>query len=184
MSRIHTPATIEAAPMASRPQLQAVQKQLGTTPNLFRVVANSPAALEGYLGMSGALARGALPAQTRERIALAVAQLNGCDYCLAAHSFLGRNLAKLSDEEIGANRVGGSLDPKADAAVRFAATVVRQRGHVSDAELRAVRDAGYDDAQIVEIVQHVALNTWTNYVNLVAGTEIDFPVVEPLPLAA
>ena len=104
MSRIHTPATIEAAPMASRPQLQAVQKQLGTTPNLFRVVANSPAALEGYLGMSGALARGALPAQTRERIALAVAQLNGCDYCLAAHSFLGRNLAKLSDEEIGANR--------------------------------------------------------------------------------
>jgi uncharacterized peroxidase-related enzyme len=180
MSRITTPSSIEAAPASAQPQLQAVKKQLGVVPNLFRMVANSPAALEGYLGMSAALAKGSLPAQTRERIALAVAQINGCGYCLSAHSYLGRNVAKLSDAEIAANRRGGSLDPKAEAAVRFAAKVVRERGHVSDADVQAVRLAGYDDAQIVEIVQHVALNTWTNYVNEVARTEVDFPVAEAL----
>jgi uncharacterized peroxidase-related enzyme len=180
MSRLATPASIDAAPAPARPLLDAVHKQLGSVPNLFRLVANSPAALEGYLGLSGALAKGSLPAQTRERIALAVAQINDCGYCLSAHSFLGKNLAKLSDAEIAANRHGGSLDPKADAAVRFAAKVVRERGHVSDADVQAVRMAGYDDAQIVEIVQHVALNTWTNYVNSVAQTEIDFPVAQAL----
>lgn len=182
MSRIATPASIDAAPEAARPLLEAVNKQIGSVPNLFRLVANSPAALEGYLGMSGALAKGRLPAQTRERIALAVAQINACGYCLAAHTFMGSNLAKLSDAEIAANRNGRSNDAKADAAVRFAASVATQRGHVSDAEVAAVRAAGYDDAQIVEIVQHVALNTWTNYINEVAKTVIDFP--EALPLAA
>lgn len=180
MSRLATPATVDAAPALARPLLDAVQRQLGSVPNLFRVVANSPAALEGYLGMSGALAKGSLPAATRERIALAVAQLNDCGYCLSAHSFLGRSVARLSEAEIAANRQGGSLDPKADAAVRFAAAVVRTRGHVGDAELQAVRLAGHDDAQIVEIVQHVALNTWTNYLNSVARTEIDFPVAPAL----
>ena len=180
MSRIPTPATIEAAPASAQPHLEAVKKQLGVVPNLFRLVANSPAALEGYLSMSGALGKGALPAPTRERIALAVAQVNDCGYCLSAHSYLGKNLAKLSDAEIVANRQGGSLDPKADAAVRFAAKVAQVRGHVSDADVQAVRLAGYDDAQIVEIVQHVALNTWTNYINEVARTEIDFPVAQAL----
>ena len=137
-------------------------------PNLFRLVSTSPAALEGYLGLSGALAKGKLPAQTRERIALAVAEINGCDYCLSAHSYLGKNLAKLDDAEIAANRSGHSNDPKADAAVQFAAKVARQRGHVSEDDLRAVKLAGYDDAQIIEIVQHVALNVWTNYLNNVA----------------
>ena len=180
MSRIPTPATIEAAPSSSHANLEAVKKQIGVVPNLFRLVANSPAALEGYLGMSGALSKGALPAPTRERIALAVAQVNGCNYCLSAHTYMGKNLAKLSDAEIAANRHGGSLDPKADAAVRFATRVARERGHISDADLQAVRMAGYDDAQIVEIVQHVALNTWTNYINEVAKTEIDFPVAQAL----
>jgi uncharacterized peroxidase-related enzyme len=180
MSRIPTPVSIDTAPAASKPLLEAVNKQLGFVPNLFRVVANSPAALEGYLGMSGALAKGKLPAQTRERIALAVAQINGCNYCLSAHSEMGKSFAKLSEAEIAANRHGGSLDPKADAAVRFAAKVARERGHVSDADVQAVRMAGYDDAQIVEIVQHVALNTWTNYLNEVAKTEIDFPVAQAL----
>lgn len=180
MSRIPTPATIDAAPAASHPLLEAVKKQLGVAPNLFRMVANSPAALEGYLGMSGALAKGALPAQTRERIALAVAQVNGCNYCLSAHSYLAKNLARLDDAEIAANRHGGSHDPKAEAAVRFAVKVARERGHVGDSDVQAVRMAGYDDAQIVEIVQHVALNTWTNYINEVALTEIDFPVAEAL----
>ena len=178
MSRLHTPATIESAPAASQPMLEAVKKQLGVVPNLFRMVSNSPAALEGYLSLSGALGKGKLPAQTRERIALAVAQVNGCNYCLSAHSYLGKHVARLDDAEMSANRQGASNDPKADAAVRFAANVATSRGHVDADAVRAVRDAGYDDAQVIEIVLHVALNTWTNYINEVAQTEIDFPVVE------
>jgi uncharacterized peroxidase-related enzyme len=180
MPRLTTPATIADAPATSQPMLEAVKKQLGSVPNLFRLVANSPAALEGYLGLSAALGKGTLPAATRERIALAVAEINGCGYCLSAHSYLGKNLAKLDAAEIHANRKGGSNDPKAAAAVHFAASVAKARGHVSDDELRAVKMAGYDDAQIIEIVLHVALNTWTNYVNEVARTEIDFPVAEAL----
>jgi uncharacterized peroxidase-related enzyme len=178
MSRIPTPATIEAAPLSTQPMLQAVKKQLGVAPNLFRLVANSPAALEGYLGLSSALAKGELSAATRERIALAVAEINGCDYCLSAHTYLGRNVAKLDDAEIAANRRGTSLEAKADAAVRFAVTVTRLRGHVTNEDFAAVKAAGYSDAQVVEIVQHVALNTWTNYINTVGQTEIDFPVVK------
>ena len=177
MSRLLTSASVTDAPSASQPLLHAVQSQLGVVPNLFRLVAGSPAALEGYLGMMTALAKGALPAATRERIALAVAQINGCDYCLSAHTYLGKAVAKLDDIEMTANRHGASNDLKADAAVRFAALVARNRGRIADQDLVAVRAAGYDDAQIIEIVQHVALNVWTNYINLVAATEIDFPVV-------
>jgi uncharacterized peroxidase-related enzyme len=177
MSRIPIPAAINDAPAASRPLLEAVKQQLGIAPNLFRLVANSPAALQGYLDLSAALGKGALPAATRERIALAVAEINGCDYCLSAHAYIGKNLAKLDDAEITANRSGASSDPKADAAVRFAAEVARERGHVSEDDVRAVKLAGYDDAQVIEIVLHVALNTWTNYINQVAKTDIDFPVV-------
>ncbi len=184
MSRLPTPATIEDAPEASRSLLTAVKKQLGVVPNLFRLVSNSPAALEGYLGMSGALAKGKLPPATRERIALAVAQINGCSYCLSAHTYLGKNAAKLDDAEIAANRAGTSNDPKAAAAVRFAAKVATARGHVGDEDVRAVKMAGYDDAQVIEIVQHVALNTWTNYINEVGKTAIDFPVVEATANAA
>jgi uncharacterized peroxidase-related enzyme len=184
MSRIPTPATISDAPAASRPLLEAVKKQLGVVPNLFRVVSNSPAALQGYLGLSDALKKGALPAATRERIALAVAEVNGCEYCLSAHTYIGKNLAKLDDAEIVANRKGASKDPRADAAVRFAAKVARERGHVNEDDVRAVKLAGYDDAQVIEIVLHVALNTWTNYLNEVAQTEIDFPKVAPLRRAA
>lgn len=177
MARIPIPATIDEAPAPSRQLLQAVEKQLGTVPNLFRLVANSPAALEGYLGMFGALSKGTLPAATRERVALAVAEINGCDYCLAAHTYLGKSLAKLDDAEIAANRGGVSNDPKADAAVRFAVEVARRQGRVGDEDLHAVRKAGYDDSQVIEIVQHVALNFWTNSINGVARTDIDFPAV-------
>lgn len=177
MSRLPIPATIAAAPAASQPLLQAVKQQLGSAPNLFRLVANSPAALEGYVSLMSALGKGELTAATRERIALAVAGINGCSYCLSAHTYLGKHVAKLDDAELAANRNGTSNDVFADAAVRFAVSVTQQRGHVSDAELRAVQQAGYTNAQIIEIVQHVALNTWTNYVNEVARTEIDFPVV-------
>jgi uncharacterized peroxidase-related enzyme len=177
MSRISTPPSIDAAPAASRPKLEQVKKMLGTVPNLFRMVANSPAALEGYLGMFGALAGGKLPAATHERIALAIAEANGCDYCLSAHTWLGKNVAKLDEAEMATNRRGMSNDAHAEAALRFARRVLEQRGHVSDAELEAVRAAGYSEAEVIEIVQHVALNTWTNFVNSVAGTTIDFPVV-------
>ncbi|MEI7712442.1 MAG: carboxymuconolactone decarboxylase family protein, partial [Rhodospirillales bacterium] len=109
------------------------------------------------------------------RIARAVAEVNRCGYCLAAQSYLGKNLAKLDDAEIAANRRGASNDAKADVAVRFAAQVAQSRGQVADADVAAVRAAGYDDAQVVEIVAHVALNVLTNYVNEVFQTEIDFP---------
>ena len=177
MSRIPTPASIDAAPTASHPLLEGVKKQLGIVPNMFRLIANSPAALKGYVGLSDALNRGTLPAATRERIALAVAEVNGCSYCLSAHTYLGKNLAKLDDAEISANRHGASNDPRADAAVRFAVELVRERGHVGEDRLRAVKAAGYDDAQVIEIVLHVALNTWTNFINVVGATDIDFPVV-------
>jgi len=177
MSRIPTPATIDAAPVASRPLLEAVKKQFGVVPNMFRLVSNSPAALEGYLGLFGALNKGALPAPTRERIALAVAEINGCNYCLSAHTFFGKSLANLDDAEITANRNGASNDLKANAAVRFAAKIARERGHVSEDDIRALKFAGYDDAQVIEIVLHVVLNTWTNYINVAAQTDIDFPVV-------
>jgi uncharacterized peroxidase-related enzyme len=163
--------------------LEAVNQQLGVVPNMFRLIATSPQALEGYLGLSGALGIGALPAATRERIALAVAEVNGCDYCLSAHTYLGKNLAHLDDAEITANRNGASNDPKADVAVHFAAQLARARGHVSAADLSAVKAADYTDAQVIEIVQHVALNTWTNYFNEVFKTDIDFPVVEARKIA-
>ena len=180
MSRIVTPASIDAAPEASRPLLDAVNKQIGSVPNLFRIISTSPAALEGYLGFNGALAKGKLPAATRERIALAVAQINGCGYCLAAHTQFGKTLAKLDSTEVAANRHGTSTDARAAVAVRFAANIARSRGAVSAADVIAVRDAGYSDAEIVEIIAHVALNTLTNYINEVLATDIDFPIIEAL----
>lgn len=178
MSRIPTPASIDTAPAASQDALRAVQAQLGSVPNMFRLIANSPAALGGYLGLNAALGKGTLDARTRERIAIAVAQQNGCSYCLSAHTYLGKNLAKLDDAELAANREGASRDAKADAALRFATRLVQQRGKVDASEVERVLAAGYDHAQVVEIVAHVALNTLTNYVNESLGTAIDFPLVD------
>ncbi|MFO1394004.1 MAG: carboxymuconolactone decarboxylase family protein [Steroidobacteraceae bacterium] len=178
MSRINIPASVESAPAAAQPSLNGVKAKLGSVPNLFRLLAVSPAGLEGYLGLSGALGKGALDARTRERIALTVAEFNGCGYCTSAHAFIGRNMAGLSDAEIAANRNGGSTDERAAAAVRFAVKVVEARGHVSDADVATIRAAGYSDAEVIEIVLHVALNTLTNYVNEVAETTIDFPAVK------
>jgi uncharacterized peroxidase-related enzyme len=175
MSRMAIP-TLDNAPKGSRPVLDAVKKQLGVTPNLFRLIGNSPNALQGFAAFSGALQK-TLDLKTRERIALAVAQVNGCDYCLSAHTYLAANLAKLSPEEVAWNRKGGSGDPKANAAVGFAAKVTQARGHVTDADIAAVRAAGHDDAQIIEIIALVAENCFTNFLNEVARTDIDFPVV-------
>lgn len=181
MSRLSIP-TLETAPEGSKATLEAVKKQLGVAPNLYRLIANSPAALTGFVGFHSELTN-TLDAKTRERIALAVAQVNGCAYCLAAHTYLGLNLVKLSPEEIARNREGASSDNNAHAAVAFAAKVTRERGHVSDADIAAVRAAGFSDAQIVEIVGLVAENSFTNFLNEVARTDIDFPEV-PVALAA
>ena len=175
MSRIAIPS-LDDAPAASKPTLDAVQKQLGIVPNLFRLIGSSPAALTAFTNFQGALSK-TLDMKTRERIALAVAQVNGCDYCLSAHTYLGLNLAKISPEEIAQNRKGASGDAKANAAVAFAYKVAQERGHVGDADITAVRNAGFTDAQIVEIVALVAENSFTNYLNEVAKTDIDFPVV-------
>jgi uncharacterized peroxidase-related enzyme len=176
MSRISIP-TVEQSLAASKPLLAAVQAQLGVVPNLMKLVGHSPAALEGYLSLNGALAKGKLNVQLRERIALAIAEFNGCDYCLSAHDYLGRNVAKLSGEEIDAAREARSADPRADAALRFARQVAETRGRVSDADLAALRAADFDEASVLEIVATVALNVLTNYVNNVAQTDIDFPKV-------
>jgi uncharacterized peroxidase-related enzyme len=177
MTRIATPTTVADAPAASQPLLETVKKQLGAVPNLFRMVSNSPAALEGCLSLVGALGKGELSAQTRERIALAVAEVNGSDYCLSAHIYYARNVAKLDDAEITANRNGGSNELKAAAAVLFAKKVANSRGRVSDADLDAVKAAGYSDGAVVEIVLNVAFNIWMNYISAVAGSAIDYPVV-------
>ena len=175
MSRITVP-TVENTPAASQPILEAVGKQLGVIPNLFKVEALSTAALEAHVGLNGAVNK-TLDVKTRERIALVVSQVNGCDYCLSAHTYLGLNVAKLDASEVAAARQGHSADAKASAAVAFAKKVTEQRGNVSDADLAAVKLAGFSDAQVIEIVTNVALTMLTNFVNNVAQTDIDFPVV-------
>src|SRR5215472_14265725 len=171
MSRLAIPAR-DDAPEASKPILDAVHKQLGVVPNMYRLIAQSPATLQGFTSNGAALTK-TLDVKTRERIALAVAQVNGCDYCVSAHSYIGANLAKLDSAELAANRRGHSNDATADAAVTFAKKVAEARGKVSEADIAAVKRAGFTDAQVVEIVLNVVLNVLTNFVNNVADTDID-----------
>lgn len=163
--------------------LDNVKAALGVTPNLTRVMANSPAVLEAYLNFSAALRGGALDAKLREQIALAVAEANRCDYCLAAHSLLGKKAGLTADEVLDARRARAT-DPKSDAAVTFARLVVEERGRVTDAQLARLREAGFGDGEIAEVVANVALNLFTNYVNHVAETEVDFPPVPALSRGA
>jgi len=169
-------STRDDAPAASKPVLDAVYRRLGLVPNVSRLMGSSPAALGGFAALHEGLSA-ALDPKTRERIALAVAQLNGSDYCLSAHSYTATNFAKLPPDEIALNRKGRSKDAKAEVAVKFAVTVVERRGHVADTDIKHMRLAGYDDAQIVEIIALIAENIFTNYLNGVAKTDIDFPVV-------
>ena len=156
--------------------LDAVQGKLGIVPNMTRVMAVSPVVLEAYLGFSGALASGVLDAKTREQIALLAAQENRCDYCLSAHTALGK-MAGLNPEQIGASRRGNSSSPKTTAALKFAKRVLETKGQLSAADLAAVHDAGFSEAEIAEIIAHVALNVFTNYFNVAADVDIDFPKV-------
>ena len=157
--------------------LDGVQKKLGMTPNVIRTIANSPAALKAYFGINEALAGGHFDAKTREAFALTVAGANSCDYCASAHTALSKGL-KVDDAEIDRRLAGRSSDPKLDAALAFVTQVVDKRGFVTDDDIAAVRAAGHDDGAIAEIVANVVANIFTNYVNHIAQTEIDFPKVD------
>ena len=164
--------------------LADVQKTLGLTPNMTKVMANSPALLQGYLALSGALAGGVLPAGVRERLAIATAEYNGCAYCLSAHTYIGANIAKVDAPELEAARDAKASDPHAAALLALSDAIARGRGNVDDAALRAAQDAGATDAEIGEVVGHLALNLLTNYFNILAKVDNDWPVVTPRAHAA
>jgi uncharacterized peroxidase-related enzyme len=177
MSRIPIPATAAVAPAASQPLLAQIHKDFGATAAMFRAVSNSPAALQGLWGLFGALGGGTLPAKLGEQIAVAVADRNRCHYCLAAHTVLGRN-AGASAEEMAEAQAGRSNDPQTAAALAFALTVVERRADIGDADVARLREVGFSDEAIVEIVAHVALNVFTNYVNIAFDVPVDFPAVK------
>lgn len=160
----------------SKQLLDAVQTSLGMVPNFIRVLANSPAALGAFLGLHGIATSGSLDPLTRERIALAVAEQNGCQYCVSAHTAIGRK-AGLDATEMLANRQGRSSDTKAAAALVFARALVEHGGQVTADEVSVARAAGHSDAEIVEIIAHVAMNIFTNILGKATQVEIDFPKV-------
>ena len=173
------PITTEDADDKAKELLNHVQAKLGMTPNIMRTMAVSPAVLEAYLGFGEALAKGALSSKLREQIALTVAEANGCNYCLAAHSAIGRAVG-LSEEALLDSRRSFSTDKKDNAALKFARKLVDNRGVVDDNEISRLHDTGYSDGEIAEIVANVTHNIFTNYFNQVADTAIDFPQVEAL----
>jgi uncharacterized peroxidase-related enzyme len=162
--------------------LDGINDKYGMVPNLARTLANSPAALQGYLAFGEALEDSALSAKLREQIALTVSQANGCGYCVAAHCAIGKSVG-LSDSELTDARQSSSPDHKVDAALRFALQLVETRGWVDDEDLDRVRRAGHGDAEITEIVAIVAWKTFANYFNHVAGTDVDFPAVAEVAAA-
>jgi uncharacterized peroxidase-related enzyme len=181
MSRLQ-PVDPSTATGKTRELLDAVKGKLGMVPNMTRVMAASPVVLESYLGFSGALASGLLDARTREQIALLTAQENHCGYCLSAHTAIGK-MVGLNHDQIIASRKGDGSSTKTTAALTFAKRVLETKGQVSEADLAAVRDAGFSEGAIAEIIAHVALNVFTNYFNVAADVDIDFPKVSYTELA-
>lgn len=157
---------------------QGVSAKLGVVPNLFRVLGNAPAALDGYLKFSGALAGGAFDAKLREKIALAVAEINQCGYCLSAHTFVGGKLG-LTQQDIADARIASASNDRHSAILRLARTIVVQRGELGATDFEKARAAGLTDGDIVETVANVALNIFSNYINHAANTIVDFPEVKP-----
>jgi uncharacterized peroxidase-related enzyme len=155
-----------------------VDAKLGGVPNLFRVLGNSPAALEGYLNFNGALASGSFDDKVREQIALTVAESNLCSYCLSAHTFTGEKVG-LTEKEIADAIHATSAIGRIDAILKLARSIVVQRGEVTDSDLEQARVFGLTDGEIVETVANVVLNILTNYVNHVAHTLVEFPEVRP-----
>jgi uncharacterized peroxidase-related enzyme len=181
MSRL--PLVDPAAATAERKAvLDQIHGAFGTTPNMFKAVANSPAALRMMWGAFGALGGGTLSPKLGEQIAVAIADRNRCEYCLAAHTALGRK-AGASAADMTQAQAGESGDPAVAAALAFALKVVEARGQVSDADVQRLRDNGYGDEQIMEILAHVALNIFTNYTNVAFDVPMDFPAVALLPRA-
>jgi len=178
MPRIH-PVQEKTADPAAVELLGAVRKKMGSVPNLIATMANSPAVAKAYVGFSQTLATGTLSARLREQLALVVGETNGCDYCVSAHTALGKG-AGLTEKETCDARQAAVADAKERAALLFARKVLAERGMVTDADLAQVRDAGYTDGEVGEIVAHVGLNVFTNYFNLVAQTEVDFPAAPPI----
>lgn len=175
MNRI-SPIELADASGRTKDLLDGVKKGLGAVPNLFRVTARSLPALEGMVTLHGAISK-TLDARVREAIALATAEADACDYCLSAHTYLGKH-AGLTGADVEAARDGRASDPKVAGAARFAKRLVEMRGHVDADDLGDVHRAGFSDAEVLDIIANVAWSVFTNYVNVVAETEIDFePVV-------
>jgi len=179
MSRIQ-PLDPEKAQGKAQELLAAIKgSKSGRVSNIMKTMAHSPVALQAYLGLSGAFAEAKLPLKVREQIALAVGEDNQCYYCVSAHSAIGKHVG-LTPEEIEGGRRAKSPDPKTDAILKFAKKLSANRGHITDAEWAEVRKAGCSDEEALEIVTAVSLNLFTNYINHVAGTAIDFPQALPL----
>jgi uncharacterized peroxidase-related enzyme len=157
--------------------LAQVQKSVGQTPNMTKVMANSPALLKGYLALSAAVAGGTLPPAVRERLAISTAQLNGCEYCLSAHTYIGANIAKVEPAELDSARKGQSHDPHVAALLQLSNEIAENAGDVDDADIEAAREAGVTDEEIGELVANLALNILTNYFNVLAHVDNDWPVV-------
>lgn len=167
---------LQSPPAASQPLLAQIQQAFGSTPAMFKAVANSPAALQSMWAAFGALGQGTLGARLGEQIAVAIANRNRCAYCLAAHTVLGQQ-AGASAAEMAAAQTGEAADAKTAAALAFVLKVVEQRGQVGDADVARLREAGYGDEQVVEMLAHVALNLFTNYINIALDVPVDFPLV-------
>lgn len=170
------PLDIHAADPRTAQTLNAVKAQLGMVPNLFATFARAPAVLNAYLQFSETLGKGRLTPRQREIVALAVAQANTCQYCLSAHTLLGKG-AGLNEEEIGRARAGKAGNPADDAIASLARKIVQSKAQLVSADLQDARSAGVDDGLVIEIIANVALNVLTNYTNHIAGTDIDFPPV-------
>jgi uncharacterized peroxidase-related enzyme len=180
MTRLQ-PVNRDTADAKTGSLFNAVEKQMGMLPNMIAAMAQSVPVAQAYLSFHQHLSAGKLPVALREQISLTVSEANQCDYCLSAHTFYGRKLG-LNETDVLDARHGTAVDEKTHAALGFARKVVQERGHVSDEDVDEVRRAGYSDGEIAEIVANVALNTFTNYFNRVADTEIDFPPVHSLAM--
>jgi len=177
MPRMTLP-TPEQVPAESRPTLDMFSKNIGFTPNMLATFALSPIAFNAWATLLGSLSK-TLDVKTRDSIGLAVSEVNGCDYCLTVHGFTAERMAKMSADDIRLARKGDATDPKRHAALQFARKVIESRGKVSDADVKSVRDSGYTDAQVIEIVALVAMYSLTNFFNNVFDPEKDFPAVAP-----
>jgi uncharacterized peroxidase-related enzyme len=171
------PVEPETATGKAAELLAQVQKSLGLTPTMTKVMANSPALLQGYLTLSSAVAGGTLRPAVRERLAIATAQLNACEYCLSAHTYIGANIAKVDADELDSARRAESSDAHVAALLKLSNTIAENAGDVDDVDVKAAREAGVTDEEIGEIVANLALNVLTNYFNVLAHVDNDWPVV-------